>query len=89
MKRLFFGFIWQWKGGSLIDFNPIGVGFEYEKFEPSWTFTFVLMGLGIQVMWLCPWDTAESLYAEECAKNMQELLSLGGDLAERDRSGDI
>ena len=86
MKRLFFGFIWQYHGGSWIGFNPIGIEFEYERFEPSLAFKFVIMGIGFQVLWLCPWDTAESLYAEECAKNMQELLSLGGDLVERDRS---
>jgi len=91
MKRLFFGFIWQWRLGTYIGFNPIGLEFEYEKFEPFMAFRVVILGIGIQVMWLCPWETVESRYAKECAKHVQSILSLGGDLGEmalRDRSGD-
>lgn len=86
MKRLFFGFIWQWRGGLYIVFNPIVMEFEYEKFEPSLTFKVVLMGIGVQVMWLCPWETTESKYAQECAKDMLSILSVGDELALRDRS---
>jgi len=86
MKRLFFGFIWQWKGGAFIGFNPIGVEFEYEKFEPSITLKVVLMGIGIQIILLCPWETTESRYAKECAKDIWSILSLGEDMSIRDRS---
>jgi len=76
MKRLFFEFVWQWRGGW-ITFNPIAVEFEYEKFEPSMALMVVLMGIGIQITWLCPWETDESSYAKEAAKNLEEFLSLG------------
>lgn len=89
MKRLFFGFIWQWRSEPYIGFNPIGMEFVYEKFEPSISVSVVILGVGIQILWLCPWETVESLYAKECAKQMQDILSLGGDLGERDRSGDV
>jgi hypothetical protein len=89
MKRLFFGFIWQWKGGAYIGFNPISIEFVYEKFEPSISVSIVILGVGVQILWLCPWETVESQYAKECAKQMQGILSLGGDLGERDRSGDV
>lgn len=89
MKRVFFGFIWQWRNEPYIGFNPIGMEFAYEKFEPSISFSVVILGVGVQIVWLCPWETAESRYAKECAKQMQDILSLGGDLGERHHSGDV
>lgn len=88
MKNLFFDFIWQYQGGDWIDFNPIGIEFEYEKLEPSLTFKFIIMGIGFQILWICPWQTKESEYAQECSKKVMEILSMEKDMPFRDRSGE-
>lgn len=82
MKRLYFGFIWQWKWDTVVGFNPIGLEFEYEKFDPSLTIKLVIMGIGFQVVWLVPWDTKESVYAKECSDNILSILGM------EDRSND-
>ena len=84
MKRWFFGFIWQWHGGSWIGFNPIGIEFEYEKFDPSLAFKIVILGVGFQILYLCPWETKESLYAKDCTSNMMNILSVGAEFQKKD-----
>ena len=76
MKKLFFEFIWQWRGGAWIGFNPIGVEFEYDKYEPVMAFKFVVMGVGFQIVLICPWETKESVYAKECLENTWQILSI-------------
>jgi hypothetical protein len=88
MKRLYFEFINQYHGGSLIGFNPIGIELEYEKYEPSLEFKLVVMGFGFIIMYLCPWKTDESKYAEEMERTMGEFFDVQA-LSERDHSGDV
>lgn len=79
MKRFFFEWIWQWGGGGWIGFNPIGIEFEYDKFEPAMVFKVVVMGLGAQIIWLCPWETDESAFAKECMNDLT-LFSIDPEL---------
>lgn len=65
MKRLYFEWIWQWVNGVWLGFNPIGIEFEYDKAEPAITFMMVLMGVGFQITWLCPWETKVSKYMRD------------------------
>jgi hypothetical protein len=77
MKKLYFEWIWQWIGGPWIGFNPVGIEFEYDKYEPTMALKIVLLGVGFVITWLCPWKTKESEYAEECMKNnMWQILSV-------------
>ncbi len=77
MKKFFIDFIWQWVNDDWIGFNPIGVELEYDKSEPSLGFKVVIMGVGVDILWVVPWQTKQSKYAQECLKSVGDFFTVG------------
>jgi hypothetical protein len=70
--------IWQWKieDGYFV-INPVTLEFEYNPFTPEIYLKLVVMGIGFEFGFRCPWETAYSKWGKEMEKY---LLTLGGDL---------
>lgn len=85
MKRWFFDWLWQYHGGEWIGWNPIGIEFEYDKCEPAMAFKFVILGVGFQITWLCPWETETSKFMRELSDAMP-ILTLGPEFTKEEKS---
>jgi len=79
MKKLFIDWIWQWVNDDWIGFNPIGLELEYDKSEPSLGFKFVILGIGIDILWIVPWETQKSKEVKESLKSIHDFFSVGGE----------